>query len=121
MGWNVCFSSNLTLRGDILFQSFMSPYVIVQSLLAYLVFLGLLEITPESFVELLSGPLARLTFGVYLIHPVFLDLLSRSGITEVLNPAAAFITILAGAVMLSFMTTYMLGKVPFIRAIVGIR
>lgn len=61
--------------------------------------------------------LSKLTFGVYIIHPVFLDIADRL-VPKSVNPAAYVITYFGVVTVLSFMVSYIISKIPVLKRMV---
>lgn len=99
---------------DTLYDPF-SPNIVCFSVAVVVLFRYVLGVSDErSRRQRLSG-VARISFGMYLVHPLFLMLLDRFGITVLSFPPAAAVPLLAAAVFLcSFASAWLISKIPFI-------
>lgn len=61
--------------------------------------------------------LSRLTFGVYLTHVIFIELIQRYLLPE-LSPAAGALYTFSLAVICSFLTVFLFSKIKFVRNII---
>lgn len=108
------------------FYYYLSPNVIILSLASFIFIKGIAERTAflqHGVAETMLKALGSATFGIYLIHPVFLRLLQEgmfgfhlSGLNE--NPAYSILATAVMAFSLSFVATYALLKLPLIRRLV---
>ena len=106
------------------FTDFFSPFIIGTSFCAYLIFRSTLpDRTPSNpIARLITRSLAPAALGVYLVHPLFLDLLSPLTLGGGKHhwPPALKITIAAVVIFtLSYVLTAILMKIPFLRRTVG--
>ena len=99
------------------FYEYLSPFCVGQSVAAYLLIANLTRhIKPTKTLAYL----ASLTFGVYLVHPIFLDILYNHGITGgrpqfwVDLPTRFAAALLAGTAL-----TAAIQRVPLLRRTVG--
>lgn len=70
--------------------------------------------------EELSGKLAGLTLGIYLIHPLFLRIYGWLGGTTLFAPAAIAVPLIIVLItLISGAAVYVLSKIPVVKKIVG--
>jgi len=95
--------------------SFFAPNVVAFSVAIVVLFRYILGVSEErSRRQRLSG-VARVTFGIYLVHDLFLTLLSRLGITVLSFAPVASVPLLAMVVfLLSFALAWLIHYIPFV-------
>jgi len=110
------------------FYQFQSPNVIIMSSTAYVLVKYLVEKSSvaclkkpriEYIVQLLSGT----SFGIYLVHPIFLELLKHGSLGVTLscfagNPIYSILLTAVTVFLVSFLTSLVIGKIPLIRRII---
>ena len=106
------------------FTDFFSPFVIATSFCVYLIFRSTFpDRTPSTpIARSITRSLAPAALGIYLVHPLFLDLLSPLTLGGGKNhwPTALKITIAAIVIFtLSYVLTAILMRIPFLRRTVG--
>ncbi|MBN1129161.1 MAG: acyltransferase family protein [Chitinispirillaceae bacterium] len=112
-GW---FSLNRSLRDGLIFYNYTTPSVAVMSMAIFLLSAKMNRIFP-----LLRKPAAsiiRTTFGIYLIHPLFLFFMER---TTLGSPLPSLMVIVINSVVcffLSLLLTLLLRRIPVLRACV---
>lgn len=105
---------------------YLSPNVIILSIASFVFIKGIAEraaFLQHRVAETMLRIIGSTTFGIYLIHPVFLRLLHDGvfgfrlcGLNG--NPAYSILTTAITAFSLSFAATYVLLKLPLIRWLV---
>jgi surface polysaccharide O-acyltransferase-like enzyme len=119
----------LSSFGTYLYNSF-SPTCIPMSLSAFCLFrgVGMLWMNVEGLIyRFVRRYCAPATFGVYLVHPIFLELIWKMGVSVKMNSKAVVdlrsgpgIFLLSGMVLVaSFAMAITVQKVPYLRRIVG--
>lgn len=95
--------------------SFFAPNIVAFSVAIVVLFRYVLGISEErSRRQSLSG-VARVTFGIYLVHDLFLTLLRELGITVLSFAPVASVPLLSILVFLcSFAVAWLISKLPFI-------
>ncbi len=106
------------------FTDFFSPFIIATSFCVYLIFRSTFpDRTPTtSIARLISRSLAPAALGIYLVHPLFLDLLSPLALGGGRNhwpPALKIATAAFVIFTLSYALTAILMRIPFLRRTVG--
>jgi len=108
----------LSLRAGTLaeiFYSFFSPSVVLFSVAVVILFRYVLGVSDErSRRQRLSG-VARISFGIYLVHDLFLMALRYFGITTLSFAPVLSVPILAAVVFLcSFALAWLIHHIPFL-------
>ena len=63
---------------------------------------------------------SRAAFGVYLLHPFFLDLITKSGVlAQIPNPFVGIPLLLAVLLVLSFAASLLMNRIPILRRLVS--
>lgn len=108
----------LSLRAgglDDTLYGYFSPNVVCFAVAVFVLFRYVLGISEERSRRQSLGVVARVSFGMYLIHDLFLMLLRHLGITTLSFTPALAIPVLAAAVFLaSFLVSWLLSKLPFL-------
>lgn len=100
--------------------SFASPFSLAVCLLSSALFLTLCRSTSHAHESFLSSALSCAVFGVYLLHPFFLDLLSKAGIlVQISNPFVGIPFLLALLLVLSFASSLLMNRMPLLRRLVS--
>jgi surface polysaccharide O-acyltransferase-like enzyme len=96
----------------------LDPSVIIASLTLFACFSSVpVSCSPAIAARLQS--LAGLTLGIYLVHPLWLDVLRKIGVTGLLHPALIGIPLTAAAAfLLSAITTAAIRAMPILRRVV---
>lgn len=104
-----------TGTGASLLTDYHAPHIALISVAVFTLFRYVLGISEErSRRQRLSG-VARVSFGVYLIHVFFLMLLDFFGITTLsFNPIAAVPVLSAGVFLCSFIVAWLISKLPLL-------
>jgi len=95
--------------------SYLNPLVIVMSLCVFR--FGISQPLKSQPAAAWVQRLAPLTLGIYLIHPLWLELLRRVGLYgSALHPAVGIPATALVAFSLSAASTALLGSLPYVRA-----
>jgi surface polysaccharide O-acyltransferase-like enzyme len=104
-----------------LFYDYLNPLVVIQSISLYIF---MIKFTAEiKFTAQLKNTillLSSLTFGIYIIHPIFIDLVIKNNENLLLHKNA-FIVVPLFSIMVFFLSgivTYIFLKIPFLRKLV---
>jgi surface polysaccharide O-acyltransferase-like enzyme len=93
---------------------YLSPTVLGLSIAIFLAIQSLPQLN-KSYIPLLSN-LSSLSFGVYLVHDIFIIILSHHHITTLsYNPLISIPSISLVVLLVSFGTSYLLNKIPWIK------
>lgn len=99
---------------DVLY-GFMTPNVCATAIAVFVLFRYVLGISEERGRDRRMVGVARIAFGIYLIHELFLMLLSKLGLFSLpVAPALAVPFFTAIVFLLSFAAAWLLSKIPFI-------
>ncbi len=99
---------------DILFGYF-SPNVACMAVAVFVLFRYVLGVSDERSRRQRLGGLAKITFGVYLVHDFFIQLLRHFGITTLsFSPALSVFVLSAGVFLASVLVVWPLSKVPLL-------
>ena len=92
-----------------------TPTVVFISVAIFVLFRYVLGVSEErSRRQRLSG-VARVTFGIYLVHPLFLKLLVHLNITTLsFNPIISIPVLSAAVFLCSFAVSWLISKIPFL-------
>ncbi len=117
---------------DMLLYDFLNPVRVAMAICAWLVFAGTLGgLRRESRSGRVFAALAPLTLGVYLVHPLFREILYTDGwrlipgvrdggeLFRWPTPAVGIPLVFAVTIVASFATTWLLARIPFVRKVVG--
>lgn len=120
MGIEIAVCNAWSVKTGIMSTILNTPFSVTAFIGATAIFLLLRDGVSGRKQEELSGRLAGLTLGIYLIHPLFLRIYGWLGGTTLFAPAAiavpliiVLITLISGAVV------YVLSKIPVVKKIVG--
>lgn len=95
--------------------SFFAPNIVAFSVAIVVLFRYVLGVSEERSRRQRLGGVARVSFGIYLVHDLFLTGLDQLGITVLSFPPVASIPLLAMAVFLcSFALAWLISRIPFI-------
>lgn len=95
---------------------YLTPNVAAMAVAVFVLFRYVLGISEERSRRQRVGYLGRITFGIYLCHDIFIQLLSHFGITTLtfLHPAVA-VPVLSLIVFLCAMAVaWLISKIPFV-------
>lgn len=98
-----------------LLYGYFSPNVVFSSVAVVVLFRYVLGVSEErSRRQRLMG-VAKISFGIYLIHDLFIMLLRHFGVTTLSFAPVASVPVLAAVVFLcSFVVAWLLSKIPFL-------
>ena len=97
-----------------------TPFSVTAFIGAAAIFLLLRDGVSGRKQEELSGNLAGLTLGIYLIHPLFLRIYGWLGGTTLFAPAAIAVPLIVVLItLISGAAVYVLSKIPVVKKIVG--
>jgi len=108
----------LSLRAGVLVEVlylFLSPNVVLFSVAVVVLFRYVLGVSDErSRRQRLSG-VARISFGIYLVHDFFLIILGHLGLTTLSFAPVLSVPVLAALVFLcSFALAWLISRIPFL-------
>ena len=102
--------------------SYQNPLVVVLSLCVFQLAVQRIDPAASQTRRVLSGALSRLapiTLGIYLIHPLWLELLAGWGIDGfLLHPSIGIPVTVAITFSLSAVTAALISAIPYLRAVV---
>ena len=100
--------------GDAWLYAYLTPNVVVMSAVVFLLAKRWGEKHPLSAsASRLVGVFGGCSFGIYLVHPLFQDILQRVGVTSDMLPAAVSVPIVAFAILVpSFALAWLLQRIP---------
>lgn len=107
------------------FFSYLSPFVILMSISLFMIFISLENyLVKHTSLSKVTSIIADSTFGIYLVHLIVKGILEKGflGITISVNTMNAFIGLPLTVFMvfvISFITTYVIKKIPLVKHIVG--
>ena len=120
MGIEIAVCNAWSVKTGIMSTILNTPFSVTAFIGAAAIFLLLRDGVSGRKQKELSGKLAGLTLGIYLIHPLFLRIYGWLGGTTLFAPAAiavpliiVLITLIIGAAV------YVLSKIPVVKKIVG--
>ncbi len=117
------FFLNLPPRdNETVFRSYLSLNIVLMSSAAFFLLRRALQGLPSYWLRKLL-PMSYTTFGIYLVHPLILEqyetMLSLFGISRSTGHSVLMLPWMAfSTFFLSFVTIYLLQKIPFLRIIV---
>lgn len=95
--------------------SFMSPNVVCMAVAVFVLFRRVPGLSGERARSPRAGGLARISFGIYLVHDFFLMLLRRFGISTLsFTPALAVPVLALGVFLCSALAAWPLSKIPLV-------
>lgn len=93
----------------------LAPHVVFMAVAIFVLFRYVLGVSDERSRRRRLGGVSKITLGIYLIHPLFLMVLSRLDITTLSFTPILSVPVLAGAVFFcSFLAAWLLSKIPLI-------
>ena len=99
---------------DILY-GYLTPNVCAMAVAVFVLFRYVLGISEERDRRRRMSGVARISFGIYLVHDLFIMLLRALDITTLSFLPALSVPLLAAVVfLLSFATAWLLSKIPFL-------
>lgn len=120
MGIEIAVCNAWSVKTGIMSTILNTPFSVTAFIGAAAIFLLLRDGVPGRKQEELSGRLAGLTLGIYLIHPLFLRIYGWLGGTTLFAPAAIAVPLIVVLITLvSGAAVYVLSKIPVVKKIVG--
>ena len=114
----VCGTRALSLAQDSfndLLYGYTTPNVVFMAVAVFVLFRYVLGISEERNRKQRMAGVARISFGIYLVHDLFIMLLRALDITVLsFSPALAVPLLAAVVFLLSFAVAWLLSKIPFV-------
>lgn len=99
---------------DVLFE-YRSPNVVFMSVAIFVLFRYVLGVSDERSRRQRLGGVAKITFGIYLVHIFFIILLEHFGITTLsFNPIISVPVLSAAVFLCSFAVSWLISKIPLL-------
>lgn len=94
---------------------YMTPNVAAMAVAVFVLFRYLLGVSDERDRRRSLAGVAKVTFGIYLVHDFFITLFRHLGLTALPIPPAAAVPLVTALVFLcSFAVAWLIGKLPFV-------
>lgn len=120
MGIEIAVCNVWSVKTGIMSTILNTPFSVTAFIGAAAIFLLLRDGVSGRKQEELSGKLAGLTLGIYLIHPLFLRIYGWLGGTTLFAPAAIAVPLIVVLItLISGAAVYVLSKIPVVKKIVG--
>lgn len=120
MGIEIAVCNAWSVKTGIMSTILNTPFSVTAFIGAAAIFLLLRDGVSGRKQEELSGKLAGLTLGIYLIHPLFLRIYGWLGGTTLFAPAAIAVSLIVVLItLISGAAVYVLSKIPVVKKIVG--
>ena len=120
MGIEIAVCNAWSVKTGIMSTILNTPFSVTAFIGAAAIFLLLRDGVSGRKQEELSGRLAGLTLGIYLIHPLFLRIYGWLGGTTLFAPAAIAVPLIVVLItLISGAAVYALSKIPVVKKIVG--
>lgn len=120
MGIEIAVCNVWSVKTGIMSTILNTPFSVTAFIGAAAIFLLLRDGVSGRKQEELSGKLAGLTLGIYLIHPLFLRIYGWLGGTTLFAPAAIAVPLIIVLItLISGAAVYVLSKIPVVKKIVG--
>lgn len=120
MGIEIAVCNAWSVKTGIMSTILNTPFSVTAFIGAAAIFLLLRDGVSGRKQEELSGKLAGLTLGIYLIHPLFLRIYGWLGGTTLFAPAAIAVPLIVVLItLISGAAVYALSKIPVVKKIVG--
>ena len=120
MGIEIAVCNAWSVKTGIMSTILNTPFSVTAFIGAAAIFLLLRDGVSGRKQEELSGRLAGLTLGIYLIHPLFLRIYGWLGGTTLFAPAAIAVPLIIVLItLISGAAVYALSKIPVVKKIVG--
>ena len=120
MGIEIAVCNAWSVKTAIMSTILNTPFSVTAFIGAAAIFLLLRDGVSGRKQEELSGRLAGLTLGIYLIHPLFLRIYGWLGGTTLFAPAAIAVPLIVVLItLISGAAVYALSKIPVVKKIVG--
>ena len=120
MGIEIAVCNAWSVKTAIMSTILNTPFSVTAFIGAAAIFLLLRDGVSGRKQKELSGKLAGLTLGIYLIHPLFLRIYGWLGGTTLFAPAAIAVPLIIVLItLISGAAVYALSKIPVVKKIVG--
>ena len=120
MGIEIAVCNAWSVKTGIMSTILNTPFSVTAFIGAAAIFLLLRDGVSGRKQEELTGRLAGLTLGIYLIHPLFLRIYGWLGGTTLFAPAAIAVPLIIVLItLISGAAVYVLSKIPVVKKIVG--
>ena len=120
MGIEIAVCNAWSVKTGIMSTILNTPFSVTAFIGAAAIFLLLRDGVSGRKQEELSGRLAGLTLGIYLIHPLFLRIYGWLGGTTLFAPAAIAVPLIIVLItLISGAAVYVLSKIPVVKKIMG--
>lgn len=120
MGIEIAVCNAWSVKTGIMSTILNTPFSVTVFIGAAAIFLLLRDGVSGRKQKELSGKLAGLTLGIYLIHPLFLRIYGWLGGTTLFAPAAIAVPLIIVLItLISGAAVYVLSKIPVVKKIVG--
>lgn len=120
MGIEIAVCNAWSVKTGIMSTILNTPFSVTAFIGAAAIFLLLRDGVSGRKQKELSGRLAGLTLGIYLIHPLFLRIYGWLGGTTLFAPAAIAVPLIIVLItLISGAAVYVLSKIPVVKKIVG--
>lgn len=120
MGIEIAVCNAWSVKTGIMSTILNTPFSVTAFIGAAAIFLLLRDGVSGRKQEELSGKLAGLTLGIYLIHPLFLRIYGWLGGTTLFAPAVIAVPLIIVLItLISGAAVYALSKIPVVKKIVG--
>ena len=120
MGIEIAVCNAWSVKTGIMSTILNTPFSVTAFIGAAAIFLLLRDGVSGRKQKELSGKLAGLTLGIYLIHPLFLRIYGWLGGTTLFAPAAIAVPLIIVLItLISGAAVYVLSKIPVVKKIVG--
>ena len=97
------------------FYGYLSPTVVCFSVAIFVLFRYVLGVSEERSRKQRLGGVARISFGIYLVHDLFIQLLHILGITTLSFAPVASVPLLSALVFLcAFALAWLISHIPFV-------
>lgn len=104
-----------TWTGTSVLTDYHAPHVVLMSVAIFTLFRYVLGVSDERSRRQRLGGVARISFGIYLIHVFFLMLLDHFDITALsFNPIIAVPVLSAVVFLCSFIIAWLISKIPLL-------
>lgn len=111
--WGTSVLSHASGRLNDVLYGYLTPNVAAMAVAVFVLFRYLLGLSDERSRRQRVGRGAKLTFGIYLVHDVFLTLLWQFGLSSPpLSPALAVPFVALAVFLPSFAVSWLLNKIP---------
>lgn len=110
-------TSQLGLIRGLLLYDYLSPPVVIISVAVFILILKLnaSNFAGIAFFQRISRTLAPATLGIYLIHPLIIEIFRHNGFSTQTKPAISIPIVTFLAFVLSYISVIALGKIPILK------